>query len=61
MPITPIVFLPVGRMFFSEKRIDFPSRVPSKMSFSPLVIRASIRVSPSRMSIAYIPPFRGLL
>ena len=52
MPITPMVFLPLGRMFFSENLIDFPSWVPSRISCSPLVILASISSSPSRISMA---------
>ena len=52
IPLTPIVFLPLGLISFSEKRIDFPSYVPSKMSCSPLETLASINLSPSLISIA---------
>ena len=59
IPFTPIVFLPLGLICSSENLIDLPLRVPNNMSLSPVETRASISLSPSLISTAYMPFFLG--
>ena len=52
---------PIGRMSLSWKRMDMPSRVPTRMSLSPSVRRTPISSSSSRSTMAIRPARRRFM
>ena len=59
MPRTPAPTRPIGRTVLSLKRMALPSRAAIITSAEPLVRQASISWSPSRMTMAFTPFWRG--
>jgi len=60
IPLTPAVFLPVGRTFSEENLIAFPCFVASINSFEPSTVFTLISASSDEILIDMIPPFLGL-
>ncbi len=59
IPRTPRAVRPIARASDSLNRIDLPLRLAIRISMEPSVRRAAIRLSPSSIVSAMMPPWRG--